>query len=111
MREEHTMSAPIEVLAIRPYTGSGSVKAFVDLQIGGITLKGCKVVQQDGQKAWIAMPSSKTNHGWQNTVEVSKALRERITEVVLEAWEAKQGVPPSEFFADVDRAIAKERDR
>jgi DNA-binding cell septation regulator SpoVG len=81
------MTAPIEVLAIRKLDGSTTVKAFVDLRLGGVTLKGCKIVQQEGQKAWLAMPSIKTERAWQNVVELSKELRERATEVALAAWQ------------------------
>jgi DNA-binding cell septation regulator SpoVG len=84
------MSAPIEVLAIRRLDGKSNVKAFVDLRLGGITLKGCKIVQQDGQKAWLAMPAVKSDHGWNNVIELSKPLRERVTEVVLAAWATHQ---------------------
>jgi hypothetical protein len=80
------MSA-IEVIAIRRLDGTSSVKAFVDLRCGGVTIKGGKIVKQDGQKAWYATPSIKTDHGWQNVVELSPELRTRVTEVVLEAWE------------------------
>jgi DNA-binding cell septation regulator SpoVG len=80
------VSAPIEVLALRRLDGKNTVKAFCDVRIGGVTLKGCKIVQQDGQKAWLAMPSVKTTHGWQNVAELSKPLRERCTEVVLAVW-------------------------
>jgi DNA-binding cell septation regulator SpoVG len=83
------MSA-IEVLAIRRLDGTTTVKAFVDLRLGGVTLKGCKIVQQDGQKAWLAMPSVKTERAWQNVVELSKELRQRATDAVLAAWEAQQ---------------------
>ena len=82
------MTAAIEVLALRRLDGSSSVKAFVDVRVGAIAIKGGKIVQQDGQRAWFATPSIKTNHGWQNVVEItSRDLRDRITAVVLEAWE------------------------
>jgi DNA-binding cell septation regulator SpoVG len=84
------VSAPIEVLAIRRLDGKSTVKAFCDIRCGGVTLKGCKIVQQSGQAAWLAVPSTKTTHGWQNVVEVSKELRERLTAVALEAWEGGQ---------------------
>jgi DNA-binding cell septation regulator SpoVG len=84
------MSAAIEVLAIRQLDGKSAVKAFVDLRCGGITLRGCKIIQQPDQKAWLAMPSVKTEHGWQNVVEVTKPLRERMTETVLAVWEQRQ---------------------
>jgi DNA-binding cell septation regulator SpoVG len=79
----------IVVRAIRRLDGSTTVKAFVDIQLGGLVLKGCKIVQQDGQRAWLAMPSVKTERAWLQVVEVeSKALRDRFTDVVLQAWEA-----------------------
>jgi DNA-binding cell septation regulator SpoVG len=84
------MTAAIEVLAIRKLDGKSTVKAFVDLRLGGVTIKGAKIVQQDGQRAWLAMPSVKTERAWQNVVELSKDLRERATEVVLAAWATHQ---------------------
>jgi DNA-binding cell septation regulator SpoVG len=84
------VTAPITILAIRKLGGNSTVKAFVDLQIGGVTIKGAKIVQQDGQKAWLAMPSIKTERAWQNVVELTKPLRERATEVVLAAWATQQ---------------------
>jgi DNA-binding cell septation regulator SpoVG len=81
-------AAPISVVAIRHLDGKSSVKAFIDLQVGGLTIKGCKIVQQDGQKAWLAMPATKLTHGWVNTVEISsRLLRDRLTEVAVAAWE------------------------
>jgi hypothetical protein len=84
------MSAGIEVLAIRRPGGQSSVKAFVDIRLGGVTIKGAKIVQQDGQKPWLAMPAIKTERAWLNVVELSKELRERATEIALEAWEGGQ---------------------
>jgi DNA-binding cell septation regulator SpoVG len=82
------MSAAIEVLAIRRLDGTSNLKAFVHIQLGGVTIKGAKIVQQDGQKAWLAMPSVKTDHGWQNVVELSKPLRDAATDAALEKWGA-----------------------
>jgi DNA-binding cell septation regulator SpoVG len=84
------MTAAIQVLAIRKLDGKSTVKAFVDVQIGGVTLKGCKIVQQPDQRAWLAMPSTKSDRGWNNVVELSKPLRERATAVVLAAWSTHQ---------------------
>jgi DNA-binding cell septation regulator SpoVG len=85
------MSAAIQVLAIRALDGKSNVKAFCDVQIGGITIKGAKIVQQDGQRPWLAMPSVKTERAWANVIEItSKDLRQRITEVVLAAWATHQ---------------------
>lgn len=83
--------APIEVLAIRRLDGKSAVKAFVDVRVGGLVLKGGKIVCQEGQRPWYATPSVKTDHGWQQVVEIaSKDLRQRITDVVLAAWQHDQ---------------------
>ena len=81
------MPAAIRVLSIRALDGRSSVKAFVDIQVGGVAIKGAKIVQQDGRNPWLAMPAIKTTRAWQNVVELSKPLRERAIEVVLAAWE------------------------
>jgi DNA-binding cell septation regulator SpoVG len=84
-----------EILAIRPLDGTSSVKAFVDIRVGAIALKGCKIVQQPDKPAWLAMPAIKTGRAWQNVVEVtSKDLRERMTAAAVEAWErGREGRP------------------
>jgi DNA-binding cell septation regulator SpoVG len=85
------MSA-IQVLAIRELTGrSGTVKAFVDIQVGGVTIRGAKIVQQPDQRAWLAMPSIKSDRGcWNNVLELSKPLRDAMTQAVLGVWEQRQ---------------------
>ncbi len=91
------MTAAIEVLAIRHLDGKSAVKAFVDLRLGGVVIKGAKIVQQAGQQPWLAMPAVKTDRAWLNVVELSKELRARATEVALAAWEQAlrtQIIPP-----------------
>jgi DNA-binding cell septation regulator SpoVG len=101
------MSAPIEVLAIRKLDGTTTVKAFVDVRVGALVLKGGKVVCQPGQRAWYATPGVKTDHGWQQVVEItSKELRQRITDAVLEAWERRGEEPPARQ-AERGRATAE----
>lgn len=84
------MSAPIQVLAIRKLDGKSAVRAFVDLKLGGITIRGAKIVKQDGQRPWVAMPAIQTKRAWLNVVELSPELRQRVTAVALEAWERGQ---------------------
>jgi hypothetical protein len=51
--------------------------------LGGVALKGCKIVQQPGHDASLATPSFKTEHRWQQIAELSKALREKAPEMVI----------------------------
>jgi hypothetical protein len=92
-RQAQTMTAPrqapIGVLAIRSLKGSGTVEAFVDLLLGGVSLKGCKTVQQDGPRAWLAIPSVKLERGWQNVVEITKYVRQSATDALFAAWERR----------------------
>lgn len=37
----------------------GNVRGYLSLRLGGITIHDCKVVQQPGQAAWLAMPDRK----------------------------------------------------
>jgi hypothetical protein len=53
------MTVPIEVVAIRPLDGTGTIKGYVDLKIGGITIRGAKIIQQENQKTWLGMPGIK----------------------------------------------------
>jgi hypothetical protein len=78
------MSA-IEVIAVRR-GGSGAIRAFVDIRLGGVTIKGCKVVEQPGKEPWLAMPSYKADRGWLQPVELSKELSKRVTPVAIAAW-------------------------
>ena len=91
------MTAAIEVVAIRRLDGKSTVKAFCDIRCGGLILKGCKIVQQENQKAWLAMPRIKTHRAWQNIIEItSQDLKRRLTEAALAAWEGQQQevIPP-----------------
>jgi DNA-binding cell septation regulator SpoVG len=88
---ERPQTQAIEILEIRPSAKPGTIKAFVDVGVGGVTLRDCKVVMQDGQKSWVAMPSSSWTGSdgkvrWRQLVELSPALRDRVSEAVLEAW-------------------------
>jgi DNA-binding cell septation regulator SpoVG len=90
------MSAAIRVLAIRHLDGRSSVKAFVDIQVGGFKILSAKIVKQDGTKAWLAMPSVKGDgtgrRAWITPVEItSKTLRDRLTQAAVEAWQSASG--------------------
>jgi DNA-binding cell septation regulator SpoVG len=96
------MSARIEVLAIRAVNGAGTIRAFVDLQVGAVRILGAKLVQEANQRPWLAMPSTKSDRGWNNVIEItSKELKARLTEAVLAAWSTRQ----QEGATERDRAV------
>jgi DNA-binding cell septation regulator SpoVG len=81
------------VKAIRPSNKAGKVKAFVDVEIGPVLILGAKLVQQPGQRGWVAMPSQKLGDGkWTEVIRVTdKEAMEAITAAVLAAWERANG--------------------
>mgnify|MGYP000906866918 FL=1 len=79
--------AKIEVVKISPVS-NGTLKAYVAIKVGPFTFNGCKIIQQDGQKAWFALPDQKGSDGkWRPVVETDKETREKIQAVVLASWQ------------------------
>jgi len=71
----------IEVLAIKPVQGHGNLHAFFDLRLGGITIRGCRVVKQPGQRAYAQGPFDEVKRfAW---VSFDEATRHAIQNVVL----------------------------
>ena len=79
---------------VRPLDGS-NVKAFLSIRVGAWTFHGCKIVQQSGQAAWLAMPSREYtaqdgSKKYQTLVEIDKKHRQRLSDTVVRLWEAKR---------------------
>ena len=73
------MSA-ISVLAIRKLDGKSAVKAFVDIRIGGVTIKSARVIQQpDGPRGWPCHRSRRSApRTWSNCPMRSKSASARL---------------------------------
>ena len=88
------MTAPIEILAIRRLDGPG-VKPFAEVRFGCIVIHDRRVIQQPGQKAWVALreqpecqKADGSNSGWVPVVEItSRSVLDQLRDAVLEAWE------------------------
>jgi hypothetical protein len=78
----------IRLIDIREAPGATAVRAFATVQVGELTLYGCKVVQQAGQAPWVALPDRKAEgeRGWFPVVKATPLLRKRIEDVVLAGW-------------------------
>jgi DNA-binding cell septation regulator SpoVG len=89
--------AAIEVLELRPVTNCGNVRAFVKLKVGGFVIHGVKVVRQENQNPWVALPQTQSKGKWFPVVEASKDLKPRIDSVVFDAWQGQRQevIPPS----------------
>lgn len=78
----------IKVLQVRPME-LGTLRALIDLQVGPFTIKGVRVVQQVGKKAWAALPQQQGQDGrwWPVVVCSDPELDRAIKDVALDAWQ------------------------
>ena len=86
-------------ITLRKLDFGNSIKANADVLLefdeGEVTIKGLKVIHQNGKPAWVAMPSNsyKDRSGeFKNfqIVEFSRKLKERICTEVLEKYKTLQ---------------------
>ena len=79
----------VRVVAITTTHQAGEVKAFASIRIGeALEIRDLKVIQQPGQKAWVALPDRQRNdrHGYAPIVEtLDGRLKQAIDYTVLQA--------------------------
>lgn len=87
--------ARIEVENIRELDGRGSLKAFVDIRIGGTLFRSWRIVQQTGQKPWVSPPverwsgkDGKTRYT--RLVEFPADFQKAVESAILGAWESRR---------------------
>ncbi len=81
------MENPISVSRIYRLEGESKLKAFADISVAGVVVKGLSVV--DGSKGlFVSMPRHQGKDGkWYDTVYPStKELREQLSQLVLSAY-------------------------
>ena len=81
----------IAVSDIRRFENAGCLKALADVQIGDSTFRDFRIVQQDGQRAWVAPPQASWvdrtgKRRYKNLIEFPKDLKSRIDAVILEEF-------------------------
>jgi DNA-binding cell septation regulator SpoVG len=76
------MTAPIEVLEVRRLDGDSNLKAFAKVKLGSVIIHGCRIIQQPGQRAWVALPQTPARKKQDGSGEIRDA--------VLEAWQRQQ---------------------
>ena len=81
----------------------GTLKAFADVTIpspvGELTIRGFRVIQKDGEKAWVGFPTNsytkdgKTVHS--QILETSRRLKDKLVEQILSEYKHKVQADPS----------------
>ena len=86
---------PVTVLKLTSPAKDGNLKAFVDVQVGTtLIVHGCRVIQQPGQRAFVAPPQSEWTgqdgkKHYSPIVEWTGALKSAVETAVLDAWTAQ----------------------
>jgi DNA-binding cell septation regulator SpoVG len=78
----------------------GSLKALVSVVIGGMEIRGFKVIDRGNEKPWVSPPSREIikcgKKEYYNIVRFeSKEDQERFDAKVLEQYRAESGLPPT----------------
>lgn len=82
----------VECRNIKQVTDRGNLRAFadVDFYLSGKwfqLMRAVRVVQQEGQKAWVSMPAQKGRDGrWHTITSFSDDIKNDIKAVVLAAY-------------------------
>lgn len=81
-------SKDLEVSRIYKVEGDSNLKAFVDISLQGLVIKGLRIVS--GKKGlFLGMPRHQGKDGkWYNTVyPANKEVQQELTELVMQAYQ------------------------
>jgi DNA-binding cell septation regulator SpoVG len=84
----------VEVTNIRAVPGgTGNLRAYASVKIGPLVIHDCRLIQQNGQRAWVSPPQSswKTSSGetkYKPLIEWPDHWKDAIRDAVLAGYEA-----------------------
>ena len=78
----------VRVEEIKPVQGQGNLRAFATVAVDPWTVRGCRIIQQRGQRPYVALPQHRTMDGRYFPVLQTKDrnLKDQIQATVLRAW-------------------------
>lgn len=82
----------VTVGQFKPTTKEGNLKTWVNIIIGGVQINECKIIQQPGQRAFVAMPDREYQQpdgkkAYYPIVKLTDELKDKVRDVVIPAWE------------------------
>lgn len=86
----------VTILNMKPTNKPGSLKAFVSIEIGGFKFHDCRLIQQEGQIAWVSpgqtrwTPPDGGKMRYKANFEWPEAWTEAIREAIVTAYEAQE---------------------
>ena len=79
-----------EELEIRTLQNAGNLRAFVTLKIGPLEIKDFRIVQQDGQRAYVSPPQAEYSRDGKKQfnplLKYPPEWKEQIETAVFAAW-------------------------
>ena len=83
----------ITVEVIKRIDNAGSLRGFASVDVDGkLKIHDLRIVQQDGQRAWVSMPQASYEKDgkrrWYSIVEVPDNVKAAIQNAVLATWRA-----------------------
>ena len=77
----------VTVIKVTPVRTPGNLRAFADIIIGPLVIHSCRVIQQPGQRPWVAMPQTQDAAGrWYPVIRTDDDnLRQAVRDRVLAA--------------------------
>jgi DNA-binding cell septation regulator SpoVG len=83
----------ITVKELRPVPTAGNLKGFAVVEVGPWTIRGCRIIQQLGQRPYVALPQEKTADGRYFPILQTNdtSLKDTIQAAVLQAWSRGHG--------------------
>lgn len=91
---------PVDITDIRIFRiiGSGKVKAYINVTLGGeYAVHGVKVMKREDGELWVSMPRqrSASDGQWRDVFHpITSEARERLMSAVLKAYEEFRQEPP-----------------
>lgn len=78
----------IEVLHVRPVRNQGNLRALANVSVGRLEIVGVRIIQQPGQRPYVAMPQVQDEGGrWRPVLKCAdEGLKDRFRQEVLAAW-------------------------
>jgi len=82
----------VKVLEIRILKDGRPLKAYVSVQVGDWIIHDWRIVQQQGQRAWVTVPQTSWKDAdgkvkYRALLSIPGELKQRIEVAILSAWE------------------------
>jgi DNA-binding cell septation regulator SpoVG len=85
----------IEILDIKTLANAGTLRALVSIRVGPVIIHDCKIIRQENQKPWFALPSREFTgkdgeRKFSPAVELPEGLKREVAQAVLSSWQQQE---------------------